>query len=59
MRDNELILRVIEGPNIEQSQIIISIPKGNKVNCGRKTTNAVNFPDDQHLSNIHASITNI
>lgn len=57
--DCELVLRVIEGPNIEQSQIVIPIPKGSKVNCGRKTSNAINFPEDQHLSNIHATITNI
>ena len=56
---NELVLRVVEGPNVEQSQIVIPIPQGSKVNCGRKTTNAINFPDDQHLSNIHSSITNI
>lgn len=44
---------------MEQSQIVIPIPPSTKINCGRKVSNAIHFPDDQHLSNIHASITNI
>lgn len=35
---------------------MIEIPKNNKVTIGRKQTNVLNFPDDQHLSNIHATI---
>lgn len=26
-----------------------------KINVGRKATNEINFPDDQHLSNIHST----
>jgi pSer/pThr/pTyr-binding forkhead associated (FHA) protein len=35
---------------------MIEIPKNSKVTVGRKQTNILNFPDDQHLSNFHATI---
>ncbi len=38
---------------------MIEILKNTKVTVGRKQTNALNFPDDQHLSNIHATIFSI
>ena len=28
----------------------------NKVTVGRKQSNLLNFPEDQHLSNVHATI---
>lgn len=48
-----LTLEVIEGPS---QGSLIEIPKNNKISVGRKQNNAINFPDDQHLSNIHATI---
>jgi hypothetical protein len=32
------------------------VEKGMKIGIGRKTTNEISFPDDQHLSNSHAII---
>lgn len=51
--DGILTLEIIEGPS---QGYIIEIPKNNTVSIGRKQTNMLNFPDDQHLSNIHATI---
>lgn len=51
-----LTLEIIEGPSQGN---VIEILKNTKVTVGRKQTNALNFPDDQHLSNIHATIFSI
>lgn len=50
-----LNLRVIEGPNLGDT-FTQSTGKKGKSNIGRKTTNEISFPDDQHLSNMHATI---
>ena len=53
-KPEQVSLRIIEGPNVED---IIELPSDkNKINVGRKATNEMNFPDDQHLSNIHSTI---
>ena len=49
-----LSMKIIEGPNAGEPIGMLSI-KG-KVNIGRKPTNEISFPEDQHLSNIHATI---
>ena len=54
--DSILTLEIIEGP---AHGSMIEIPKNSKVSIGRKNTNHLNFPDDQHLSNIHATIYSI
>lgn len=59
IKEGEVILRIIEGPNADTAEIPLVLKKGVKVNCGRKPTNQINFQDDQHLSNIHASFYNI
>jgi len=51
-KPDNIYLQVIEGPNMGH---IFSVPKSNKSSLGRKTTNNINFPDDQHLSNVHAT----
>ena len=33
------------------------IPKQSKITIGRKPNNLLNFQDDQHLSNLHSTIT--
>jgi len=35
---------------------MIEIPK-HKITIGRKSNNLLNFPDDQHLSNMHSSLS--
>lgn len=54
--DGILTLEVIEGSALGN---MYEIPKNSKVTVGRKQTNVLNFPDDQHLSNIHATIFSI
>jgi pSer/pThr/pTyr-binding forkhead associated (FHA) protein len=49
-----LTLNIIEGP---AHDTIIEIPKQAKVTIGRKPNNLLNFPDDQHLSNLHSTIS--
>jgi pSer/pThr/pTyr-binding forkhead associated (FHA) protein len=51
--DGVLTLEIIEGPS---QGSMIEIVKNSKVTVGRKQTNALNFPDDQHLSNVHSTI---
>jgi pSer/pThr/pTyr-binding forkhead associated (FHA) protein len=46
-------LVIIEGPNVSQ---VFSIPKESKSTMGRKNNNDIHFTDDQHLSNMHATI---
>lgn len=53
-KPDQVSLRIIEGPNLED-EIVLPQQK-NKLNVGRKNTNEINFPDDQHLSNIHSTI---
>ncbi len=50
-----LNLKVIEGPNLGETFTQSTVKKG-KSNVGRKATNEISFPDDQHLSNMHATI---
>lgn len=52
-RPDQISLKIIEGPNVED---IIELPQKTKINVGRKATNEINFPDDQHLSNIHSTL---
>lgn len=49
-----LNLTIIEGP---AQGLLLDIPKQGKVTIGRKPNNLFNFPDDQHLSNIHSTIS--
>jgi len=49
-----LTLTIIEGP---AQALSMEIPKQAKVTIGRKPNNLLNFPDDQHLSNIHSTIS--
>ena len=49
-----LTFTIIEGP---AHSLIMEIPKHGKVSIGRKPNNLLNFPDDQHLSNIHATLS--
>jgi pSer/pThr/pTyr-binding forkhead associated (FHA) protein len=51
-----LTFSIIEGP---AHGIIMEIPKTGKVSIGRKPNNLINFPDDQHLSNLHATVSYI
>ena len=44
----------IEGPNAYETFLISK--NSTKSSIGRKTTNDIHFPDDQHMSNIHATI---
>ena len=54
IRENEaLSLRITEGPGADD---IIELTNKTKINVGRKTTNEIHFPDDQHLSNIHSTL---
>lgn len=50
----DLSLTIIEGP---AHSLSIEIPKQGKTTIGRKPNNLINFPHDQHLSNIHATIS--
>ena len=49
-----LTFTVIEGP---AHNVVFEIPKTGKISIGRKPNNLINFPDDQHLSNIHSTIS--
>jgi pSer/pThr/pTyr-binding forkhead associated (FHA) protein len=49
-----LCLSIIEGP---AQGLITEIPKQPKTVVGRKSNNYINFPDDQHLSNMHSTIS--
>lgn len=49
-----LSLTIIEGP---AHDTVIDIPKQSKITIGRKPNNLLNFQDDQHLSNLHSTIT--
>jgi pSer/pThr/pTyr-binding forkhead associated (FHA) protein len=51
--NGNLTLQIIEGP---AANTVIEIPK-QKVTVGRKSNNLLNFPDDQHLSNVHSTIS--
>lgn len=53
LANGNLSLTIIEGP---AHDTIIEIPKS-KVTIGRKPNNLLNFQDDQHLSNLHSTIT--
>ena len=50
---DHISLTIIEGPNMND---VIELPQQTKINVGRKATNEINFPDDQHLSNIHSTL---
>jgi hypothetical protein len=52
--EKTVALKVIEGPNIGET-FLQSAVKG-KSNVGRKNTNEISFPEDQHLSNIHSTV---
>lgn len=57
MSDRHLMaLKIIEGPNTEYCFIV---PKKDKITIGRKPHNEINFPDDHHLSNIHATFFSV
>jgi predicted component of type VI protein secretion system len=52
-----LTLKIIEGPNLGEI-FTAQFPRG-KSNVGRKPTNDISFPEDQHLSNMHSTIFSI
>lgn len=52
--EKSLGLKVVEGPNIGETFVHTAM-KG-KANIGRKTTNEISFPEDQHLSNMHSTV---
>lgn len=56
LNGTNLSLEIIEGPS---QGPLIEIPKTGKISIGRKANNLINFPDDQHLSNIHSTIFSI
>ena len=49
-------LSIIEGPNASEKPKIKLGQLKNSINIGRKPTADLNFPDDHHLSNIHAKL---
>ena len=49
-------LEVIEGP---ESPLRIEVEVEKKISIGRKSSNKISFPEDQHMSNIHACIFTI
>ena len=54
MSDKHLMaLKVIQGTNVDTCFVM---PKKDKITIGRKPHNQVSFPDDHHLSNIHATL---
>lgn len=53
--NGNLLLEIIEGPS---QGLRIEIPK-HRVSIGRKQNNELYFPDDQHLSNLHSTISPI
>lgn len=55
-KTGELVMLVIEGPNVRQEIKLQFSEKQNHYNIGRKQTNEISYPDDQHLSNIHSRI---
>lgn len=54
--EGNLTFEIIEGPS---QGYMIEIPRNSKITVGRKPTNILDFPDDQHLSNLHATIFSI
>lgn len=50
-----MALKVVDGPNTDNCFVV---PKKDKITIGRKPHNEINFPEDHHLSNIHATIFN-
>jgi pSer/pThr/pTyr-binding forkhead associated (FHA) protein len=49
-------LIIVEGPNQNnRHKVLLSVSK-NTINVGRKPTADINFPDDHHLSNLHAKV---
>lgn len=53
--NGNLGLNIVEGPALET---YLQIPRNEaKVTVGRKPNNTIHFVDDQHLSNLHASIS--
>lgn len=48
-----LVMTIIEGG---QTSYEFGFRTGLKISIGRKNTNEISFPDDQHLSNSHALI---
>jgi predicted component of type VI protein secretion system len=57
MSDRHLMaLKIVEGPNTD---FCFVLPKKDKITIGRKPHNEINFPDDHHLSNIHATFFNV
>jgi len=49
-----LTFTIIEGP---AHGTVIEIPNKGKVTIGRKPNNLIHFQDDQHLSNVHSTIS--
>lgn len=49
-----LTFTIIEGP---AHGAVIEIPSKGKMTIGRKPNNLIHFQDDQHLSNIHSTIS--
>ena len=50
----ELHMTICEGPNVGQRLVVSLKDQLTSNSIGRKNSNTFPFPDDQHLSNIHA-----
>lgn len=49
-------LKAIEGQNVDYC---FMVPKKDKITIGRKPQNDISFPEDHHLSNMHATFFHI
>ena len=54
MQKGVLMLNIVEGP---ANETYLEVPRNGVMTIGRKPTNTINFIDDQHLSNNHATIS--
>lgn len=52
-----LVMLMVEGDGESEGVYEFKVFKNLKVTIGRKLTNSISFPDDQHLSSNHATIT--
>ena len=52
----KITLEVVEGP---EAPVRIEVEVDKKITIGRKSSNKISFPDDPHMSNIHACIFSI
>lgn len=51
-----ITLKIIVGQNVDYCFVV---PKKDKITIGRKPHNEISFPEDHHLSNMHATFFSI